>query len=114
LFLVVDFTRIRGNLTAETTLASKDNDEARNNTRPHEEVDPSRGDDVVLSQSGAQVGGANEVELQGDNLTVANGFAHVNVFGHDRGTKRGSDGSGGNVGANTDRGNNTAEHMFYS
>lgn len=96
-------------MAAETTLAGEDNDEGRNNTRPHEEVDPGSCDDVVLSQSGAQVGGANEVELQRDDLTVADGLAHVNVFGHDRGAERSGDGSG-DGGTNTNGGDNTAEH----
>ena len=108
--LVVDGMRIRRNLTGETTLASKDDNTSSDHTGPHEELNPSGGDDVVLSEGGAEVGRADVVKLQRDDLTVTDGFRHVDVLCHFGGTEGGgSDGRGG--AADTSGGSNTAEHF---
>ncbi len=111
-FLVVDDARIRRDLTAETTLASEDNQEGGDEAGPHEEVNPSGGDNVVLGQGGAEVSGADEVKLQRDDLTVTDGLAHVNVFCHDRGAEGGGSELRASSSAHTNRRSNTAEHFI--
>ena len=102
--------RIRGDLTGETTLTGENDGTGDEHTRPHEELNPSGSDDVVLGEGRAQVGGADVVKLQRDDLTVADGFGHVDVFGHTRGAE-GSSGDGRSAGSDdTSGGSNTTEH----
>ena len=102
--------RIRGDLTGETTLTGENDGTGDEHTRPHEELNPCGGDDVVLGEGGAQVGGADVVKLQGDDLTVADGFGHVDVFGHTRGAEGGSSDGRSASSDDTSGGSNTTEH----
>lgn len=97
-------------MTGEATLAREDDEEGDGDAGPHEEVDPRGGDDVVLGEGGAEVRGADVVELEGDDLAVADGLRHVDVLGHLRHAEEGSGGGGGDL-ADASGGNNTTEHF---